>query len=92
MNIRDLIARVGGPTRVAQICGIRAPSVYSWRTVPQERCAAIEHATAGAVTCEEMRPDIRWHRVADPDWPHPDGRPLVDVTPRTVAVPVEQAA
>ncbi|MDT4679101.1 transcriptional regulator, partial [Escherichia coli] len=25
-----------------------------------ERCPAIEKATGGAVTCEELRPDIDW--------------------------------
>jgi hypothetical protein len=26
------------------------------------------------------RTDIRWHRVPDPAWPHPAGRPLIDVS------------
>ena len=44
-----------------------------------ETCALIERATAGVVTCKELRPDIRWRRVKDAAWPHPKGRPLIDV-------------
>ena len=50
------------------------------RAVPVDRCADIERATEGAVTCEEMRPDVRWHRVKDKAWPwHAKGRPLLEV-------------
>lgn len=38
--------------------------VSHWRTgiksVPVSRCAAIERATKGQVSCEELRPDINW--------------------------------
>ena len=46
-------------------------------------CQRIELASSGAVTVEELRPDVNWHRVCDPEWPHPQGRPLVDLTRRT---------
>lgn len=40
------------------------PLISQWRTgarpVPAERCPAIERATNGAVTCEELRPDVDW--------------------------------
>lgn len=50
------------------------------RKVPVDRCPDIERASDGAVTCEEMRPDARWHRIADAGWPwHPEGRPLLEV-------------
>ncbi|WP_220486046.1 YdaS family helix-turn-helix protein [Aquariibacter albus] len=49
------------------------------RPTPVDRCPAIERATSGRVSCEELRPDVRWHRVPDADWPHPEGRPLIDV-------------
>jgi DNA-binding transcriptional regulator YdaS (Cro superfamily) len=42
-------------------------------------CAAIERASAGAVTCEELRDDVKWSRVRDAKWPHPKGRPVVEV-------------
>lgn len=54
---------------------------YDGRRPGPETCSAIECATNGAVPCEDLRPDIRWHRVKDPAWPwHPKGRPLIDVT------------
>lgn len=46
---------------------------------PLERCPAIEQALKGLVTCEELRPDVAWSRIADPSWPHPAGRPVIDV-------------
>ncbi len=42
-------------------------------------CPEIERASNGQVSCEQLRPDIRWHRVEDKAWPHPTGRPLIDV-------------
>lgn len=30
------------------------------RQIPAERCPEIEKATKGAVTCEELRPDVDW--------------------------------
>lgn len=76
--IKDL-----GPTAVARMVGVRPPSVMEWakRGIPVERCTVIERATNGAYTCEQLRPDVSWHRVPDPSWPwHIDGRPLIDVT------------
>lgn len=36
---------------------------------------------------QELRPDVRWQRVADATWPHPAGRPCIDV-----AAPQREAA
>ncbi len=83
-----LIATLGGPTAVARMLGIKPPSVIGWNgRVPPDRCPTIERATAGKVTCEELRPDVRWQRLPDPAWPHPQGRPCIDV-----AAPVRQEA
>lgn len=50
------------------------------RPVPVERCAAIERATAGAVTRRDLRPDD-WHLI----WPELIGQegapPLPEPTP-----------
>ncbi len=76
----NLIASLGGPTAVARMLGIRPPSVLGWRgKPPPERCPDLERASSAKVTCEEMRPDVRWLRVPDPSWPHPAGRPCIDV-------------
>lgn len=49
---------------MARILGVKPPTVNQWvngdRHVPAERCPDIEAATGGAVTCEELRPDISW--------------------------------
>lgn len=69
---------------VATAVGIHDQYLYQCltgrRPTPADRCPAIERATSGRVSCEELRPDVRWHRVPDADWPHPEGRPLIDVT------------
>ena len=55
-RVNELGARIGVP----------AALVSQWKTgsrqVPAERCIDIERATGGAVTCEELRPDLadRW--------------------------------
>lgn len=80
VGMSDLISTLGGPAAVARMLGIRAPSVIGWSgRPPPDRCPAIERATSGKHTVEQLRPDVRWVRVADPDWPHPDGRPCIDV-------------
>lgn len=77
----DFIDQLGGPTAVARIVGCKVPSVIEWRRrgIPPERCPAIERATAGSVVCDVLRPDVAWARIPDPDWPHPAGRPVIDV-------------
>ncbi|GCL61511.1 YdaS family helix-turn-helix protein [Pseudaquabacterium pictum] len=77
------IDQIGGTVAVARMAGVAPPSVTGWRKrgIPSERCAAIERGSEGKATCEQLRPDVAWHRVPDPDWPwHPAGRPLIDVT------------
>lgn len=81
---------LGAATRLAAAID-RSPQFVSQlvrgeRAPPPDRCPAIERATGGQVTCEELRPDVRWQRVPDPDWPHPDGRPCIDVAAPREAV------
>ncbi len=68
---------------VAAAIGINEQYLYQCltgrRQTPTERCPSIERATEGRVTCEELRADVRWLRVLDPAWPHPGGRPCLDV-------------
>lgn len=49
------------------------------RKLPAEHAPAIERATGGEITADALRPDVCWVRVPDPSWPHPDGRPCIDV-------------
>lgn len=76
-----VIDTLGGPAAVARMVGCRSPSVIEWRTrgIPVERCPLIERATNGAHTVETLRPDAKWSRIPDPTWPHPAGRPVIDV-------------
>jgi DNA-binding transcriptional regulator YdaS (Cro superfamily) len=73
----------GGVGLLADLIKSRQSVVSNWRArknVSAEGCAEIERATDGAVTCEELRPDLRWQRMADAGWPwHAAGRPLLDV-------------
>jgi DNA-binding transcriptional regulator YdaS (Cro superfamily) len=86
VNLSTYLAQQRGAARVLAM-GIGVSSPFLWqcatqrRKLPPDRCPAIEQATKGEVTCEELRPDVCWVRVPDTDWPwHPAGRPLIDVT------------
>ena len=63
----------GRLTALAWHFGLTQSAVSQWRSngVPYQRMKAVRDYTAGAVTLEEMLPD--------PAWPHPDGRPCLDV-------------
>ena len=49
---------------LARDIGVSSALISQWangvRRVPAERCPQIERATAGAVRCEDLRPDIDW--------------------------------
>lgn len=85
MNIRTYLdgAPRGAAAKLAQDAGLHPVTVSQLasgvRAATPGACLAIERATDGAVTCEELRPDLRWVCVPDPEWPHPDGRPCLDV-------------
>lgn len=69
---------------LAKALGVQPPSVSDWITgkkaVPLERCTAIERATDGAVTRQDLRPDD-WAQI----WPEladaqvPIASPVADV-------------
>lgn len=63
-SIREACRIVGGQAVLARLLMVSPPTVNQWvsgtRQVPAERCPAIEKATDGAVTCEELRPDVDW--------------------------------
>lgn len=78
-------------SELAERLGVSKAAISQWLgeggLPPPDRCPAIERATDGRMTCEALRPDINWQRVPDPAWPHPDGRPCIDV-----AAPAREAA
>lgn len=94
MNLSDYLGATRGEMSV--LCGAigaHSPDMSRWasgqRPAPPERCPDIERATAGRVTVEELRPDIRWQRIPDPTWPHPAGRPCIDVARPLATTPQE---
>lgn len=52
---RELAAHVGWPTSMVSKVKLGR------KQVPADKCPAIEEFTERAVTCEEMRPDVKWH-------------------------------
>lgn len=83
--IRVAIKAAGSQTALAQLISLSQGTIGQWvtgaRPVPVERCHEIERALRGAVTCEQLRPDLAWLRVKDKSWPwHPGGRPTIDVS------------
>lgn len=89
--IERAIAKVGTAAVLAEALDVSVQAIGQWkagaRPIPAERCLAIERETAGTVTCEELLPSASWVRVKDKDWPHPKGRPLLDL-----AKPAPEAA
>ena len=55
LRARELAAHVGWPTSMVSKVKLGR------KQVPADKCPAIEEFTGGAVTCEEMRPDVKWH-------------------------------
>ena len=51
-------------TDLARAMGVTQGAVHQWASgltrVAVERCIEIERATARAVTCEDLRPDVDW--------------------------------
>ena len=81
--MENVIDHLGGPAAVARLVNCKPPSVIGWRrrSIPADRCPALEKASLGKYPCEQLRPDVMWHRVPDSAWPwHPQGRPLIDVS------------
>ena len=82
-HLERAIEIAGGVGRLASAIGLGQSAVSNWRArgVPPDpvHCAAIERATNGEVPVELLRPETQWHRIPDAKWPHPKGRPLIDV-------------
>lgn len=65
MHALDKAAEIiGSQTALAALLAVSKGAVSQWkepgRRVPAEHCPLIERATAGAVRCEELRPDMAW--------------------------------
>lgn len=63
-TLNKAISILGSATKLANVLGVTTQAVCFWRNgnrqIPAHQCPAIEQATNGLVTCEELRPDIPW--------------------------------
>ena len=81
MNLAEWLARESGRmTAMAEHMGVNKTAVWGWKVhgVPAARMRAVRDFTGGEVTLEDM--------VPDPAWPHPAGRPVIDVARPVAAV------
>lgn len=96
MDLKSFVTERGRQTWLAQRIQAQPQLVWQWangvKPVPADRCPSIERESEGAVPCEELRPDVRWIRVPDAAWPHPEGRPCIDVAAPELADPTKAAA
>jgi len=65
MNLKNYTTKERGrAASLGRELGIPSVLISQWangtRQVPAERCPEIEKATAGIVTCEDLRPDVDW--------------------------------
>lgn len=84
MNAIDAaIQFFGTQAELAARLAVARPVVNEWvkgrRPIPPGRAALIEQITGGRVICERLVAAEKWIRVPDPCWPHPKGRPCLDV-------------
>lgn len=86
----------GAAAKLARALDVPPVLISQWangtRPVPDARCPDIERATDGRVTVDDLRPDVKWARVPDADWPHPQGRPCIDVAAPTAPAAEARAA
>jgi DNA-binding transcriptional regulator YdaS (Cro superfamily) len=82
----------GRGLQLATALGVQPPSVSDWitgkRSVPIERCVAIERATGGEVTRRDLRPDdwqAIWPELADPQQQPEAQQPRAQAATETVA-------
>lgn len=60
--LEQAIKMLGSTSALARAIGITPWAVSKWdrRKPPKERCLAIEQATKGIITAEQLRPDLNW--------------------------------
>lgn len=55
----------GSQAEFARAVNVTRAQVWQWlnkvNSIPAEKAIEIEEKTKGAVTCEELRPDVKWH-------------------------------
>jgi hypothetical protein len=82
-------------SEIAAALGISRSAVSMWGgRVPATRRVELERLlfTTKGAQVEDFGVDVVWHRVPDPDWPHPAGRPCIDVAAPAVPEAADQKA
>lgn len=72
-------------SEIASTLGISRSAVSMWGgKVPATRRVELEQLLYGSkgTAVEDFGDDVVWQRVPDPTWPHPRGRPCIDVAAR----------
>lgn len=73
--LQRAIELLGGQAALASCLGLKQQHIWNWinrdSKIPAEHCPAIERATAGAVRCEELRPDVEWQVLREQAAPEP---------------------
>lgn len=62
-SLKRAIEIADSQSGLAREVGVAPQVVNNWvrrGRVPAEHCPAIERATGGQVTCEDLRPDVDW--------------------------------
>lgn len=62
-HLKRAVDLAGSQKSLAEQIGVQPQLVWAWidrRNIPADYCPDIERVTKGAVTCEELRPDINW--------------------------------
>lgn len=63
-SLKKAIKIAGGQRSLAKICGVSQPAVNKWlkgkSKIGEDKAMLTELALNGAVTCEELRPDVNW--------------------------------
>lgn len=65
MKLEEFVSKQKGrATGLARAVGVTPVTIHEWahgkKRVPFKRCLDIERESAGAVRCEDLRPDIDW--------------------------------
>lgn len=66
--LKNYCLPIGRKVSLALALKVSPQVISNWirRGVPAEHCPAIEKATAGAVRCEDLRPDVDWAYLRTP--------------------------
>jgi DNA-binding transcriptional regulator YdaS (Cro superfamily) len=56
--LKVAIRAAGGTVALARKLGITSQAISQWQLCPVQRAAAVERATNGLVTRQQLRPDI----------------------------------